>query len=193
MKRLAISILCVLFFASAAHAAKGELLVADFNRGEPPSNIGGDYGTWNSAPKDPSQGCYMFAEPDDFRDSKEGYCLRLDYDVQSQSPAFNGFWMKLKGVDLSGYDILSFWVKGTPDSKFTQRFKMELKDADGKRAVYPVEGITSNWKEIQINFKNTTSPVNWKNMSELVLIFDDILATYKEGAIFIDQVTFKKK
>ncbi|HNV85827.1 MAG TPA: carbohydrate binding domain-containing protein [Candidatus Omnitrophota bacterium] len=193
MKRLAICFLLVFLSASAAYAGKGELVVADFNRGEAPNNVGGDYGTWNSSPKDPSQGCYMFAEPDDFKDPKEGYCIRLDYDVQSQSPAFNGFWMKLKGVDLSGYNVLSFWVKGTPDNKFTQRFKLELKDTEGKRAVYPVEGITPEWKEVRINFKSTTSPVNWKKMDELVLIFDDILATYKEGTIFIDQISFGKK
>ncbi len=182
----------VMVFLSTALYAADELVVADFDKGEPPNNIGGSYGSWNHDPQDDTQGCYMFAEPDDYKNPDKGYCLRLDYDVQSKNPAFNGFWMKLKGLDVSSFNVLSFWIKGGSEGKFTTRLKLELKDGAGRRAIYPIEGVTDKWQEIKINFKNTKSDANWKNVSELVLVFDDILATYKEGTILVDQFSFKK-
>lgn len=197
MNRTVICFLLVCFMIMPAFAAtvskSGELLVADFNRGEPPNNLGGGYGTWNSDPNDSEQGCYLVDEPDDYLDPKTGYCIRLDYDVQSKKPAFNGFFLKLKETDVTNYDILSLWIKGTPDGKFTTALKLELKDTEGKRAVYPVTNISKEWKEFQVNFKKTKAPMNWKKISEIVLTFDDIVSTYKEGTLYIDQVAFKKK
>ncbi|MDD4860445.1 MAG: hypothetical protein PHR56_09655, partial [Dehalococcoidales bacterium] len=46
------------FAAEKAPAASGsELLVADFDSGEKPNNIGGDFGAWSKDPTDFSQGC----------------------------------------------------------------------------------------------------------------------------------------
>lgn len=184
----------MILMLSGVAPAVTEFVVADFDRGEPPNNIGGDYGTWNHDASDPTQGCYFFAEPDDFRNPQEGYCVRLDYDVQSKNAAFNGFWMKLKDADVSEYDTLTFWVKGTKDGKFTSRFKLELKDGEGHRVIYPIEGVTSEWQEMKIDLKGIPSAanVNWKKMAEFVLVFDDLLATYKEGTVFVDHVVFKK-
>ncbi len=192
MKKIIGITVFVLLLCSVAFAGN-ELLVADFDRGEPPNNVGGSYGTWNHDPNDDSQGCYFFAEPDDFKNPTKGSCIRLDYDVQSKNPAFNGFWMKLNGIDISEYSTLSFWVKGTSDGKFTSRFKVELKDKEGKRSIYPVQDVTPDWKEVKIDFKDTKAGLNWKSMSELVIVFDDIVATYKEGTIFVDHFVFKKE
>lgn len=186
------SVAAVLVFISSLAFAGDELVVADFDRGEPPNNIGGEYGTWNHDPNDPTQGCYFFSEPDDYKNPAKGYCIRLDYDVLSKNAAFNGFWMKLKGIDVSQYDTLSFWVKGGGDGKFTKRFKVELNDGDGKRAIFPIEGVTSEWQEITLKIKSAKSDLNWSKMSEVVVVFDDIRATYKEGTVFVDQVAFKK-
>lgn len=199
MNRVVISLMLVTFLAFPAYAAttaksgSAEILVADFNRGEAPNNLGGAYGPWNSDPNDPEQGCYLVDEADDYKDAKNGYCIRLDYDVQSKKPAFNGFWTKLNNLDVTGYDVLSFWVKGTPDGKFSTAFKVELKDSQGKRAVYSVTGVSKEWKEFAIEFKKTKAPMDWKKLTEFVVTFDDIVSTYKEGTIYLDQVVFKKK
>lgn len=181
-----------MIFLSATVYAADELVAADFNTGDSPNNIGGPYGTWNHDPEDDTQGCYYFGEPDDYKDPNKGYCVRLDYDVQSKNPAFNGFWMKLKGLDATPFNVFSFWVKGGSGGKFTRVFKLEIKDGEGRRAIYPVEGVTEQWQEIKVNFKNTKSDVNWGNLSEVVIVFDDILATYKEGTILVDHFAFKK-
>lgn len=179
----------VLLLLGAPPAQAARVLVADFNSGEKPNNIGGNFGTWNYDPKDSTQGSYESFEPDDVKDPESGYSLRVDYDVLSPKPAFNGVWMKLQGLDTSPYETLSFWVKGFGE-KFTSRFKVELKTHKGERAVYPVDGVTASWQEIRIPFKNTKAITDFSKLDEFVIVFDDIVATYKEGIILMDEISF---
>ena len=82
------------------------MLVDDFNRGEKPNALGGDFGAWDKDPSDPTQTCTIaFDKANAF--GGVGYALRLDYDVDSPNPAYNGFWMKLEGIDISQCKDLS--------------------------------------------------------------------------------------
>jgi len=121
---------------------------------------------------------------------EKGFFLRLDYDVESPNPAFNGFWMKLQGVDATSYNRFRFWVRGNPDNNYTSRFKVELKNALGKRAVYLIKNVTDEWREVIIDFKKTRAIQDWKELSELTIVFSDLISDYKEGAIFIDTISF---
>ncbi len=183
------AILAAGMLAVAAPAQAARVVVADFNSGEKPNNIGGNFGTWNYDPKDTTQGCYESFEPDDVKDPENGYSLRIDYDVLSPKPAFNGVWMKMQGLDASPYQTLSFWVKGFGEN-FTSRFKVELKTHKGERAVYPADGVTASWQEIRIPFKDTKAITDFSKLDELVFVFDDIVATYKEGILLVDEVSF---
>ena len=167
-----------------------EFVVADFNSGIKPNNIGGDFGTWDYNPDDDTQSCFMDFSPFDSRLSDGGNSIILNYDVQSPNPAFNGFWMKLEGIDISDFNRLRLWVKGDSEVDFTSRFKVELKNALGKRAIYFVKNITDKWSEIIIDFKKTRAIKDWTNMSEFTVVFSDIVSTYKEGIIFIDDISF---
>lgn len=169
-----------------------ELVVATFDSGDPPNEVGGNYGAWNYNEKDPSQHCYAAPEPDDPVNPEKGYSIRLDYDVLSKNPAFNGFWMGLGGIDLSDYDTLGFWVRGDEKSGFTTRFKLELKNAFGEKDTYCVRDIGPEWKEVTLDIKKNVNPIDWSNMTELVIVFDDIVSTKKEGSIYIDHFVFKK-
>lgn len=175
-----------------AIASSERLVVADFNSGTKPDNLGTDWGAWNYDPDDSEQGCRDTLERDDFKDQANGFSLRIDYDVQSQKPAFNGIWIKLGGLDAAPYEWLSFWIRGAADRKFTKRFKLELKNESGERAVYLVENITRKWKEIRIPFKKNGAVSDWSRLEELTLVFDDILTTYKEGTLYLDQIEFQK-
>ena len=99
--------LMVVGFGVIAHAATApaaasanELVIADFDTGDKPNNIGGDFGGWDKDPNDESQGCQMSFDTDDSQGDSSGYSIRLDYDVDSPNPAYNGFWMKLKKYPL---------------------------------------------------------------------------------------------
>lgn len=181
-----------LSFGGTTYAAD-ELMIADFDTGDKPNNIGGDFGAWDKDPNDETQGTQMSFEPNDAKGDPAGYSLRLDYDVDSPNPAYNGFWMKLNGEDLSKYNTLKLWLKGDSKAGFTKRIKLEMKDMSNKPSPYILSGITEEWKEYKIPLEKFRRINDWKSMNEIVLVFDDINSSPKTGTIYIDSVAFSKE
>ena len=167
-----------------------ELVVADFDTGDKPNNLGGDFGVWDKDPNDDTQSISSSFVEDDALGNPGGFSLRLDYDVDSPNPAYNGFWMKLEGNDASSYNTLNFYVKGDSDKGFTKRIKIELKDETNKPSAYIVSGITSEWQKVSIPFEKFRRITDWSKMSEAVIVFDDINSNPKTGTIFVDQISF---
>ena len=174
-------------------AAANELVVADFDTGDKPNNIGGDFGGWDKDPNDESQGTQMSFDTDDSQGDASGYSIRLDYDVDSPNPAYNGFWMKLNGEDATAYNTLDFYVKGDAKLGYTKRFKIELKDMTNKPSAYIVSGVTDQWQKISIPFEKFRRIENWNALNEFVIVFDDINSTPKTGGILIDHITLSKQ
>lgn len=173
----------------AQGAAAATLLVDDFNRGEKPNALGGDYGSWNKDEGDPTQGC------ENSYDSANayggvGYALKLDYDVDSPNPAYNGFWMKLQGISLEGYSDLVLYAKGDSIRGYTEQIKLELKNGDvvGK---YLLSGITSEWQRFSVPLSEFTGLNDWSSLSEFVVVFDDLNTTQKVGTIYLDEISFE--
>ena len=193
---LALVALMVVGFGVAAYAvtpAANELVIADFDTGDKPNNIGGDFGGWDKDPNDESQGTQMSFDTDDSQGDASGYSIRLDYDVDSPNPAYNGFWMKLNGEDATPYNTLNFYVKGDAKLGYTKRFKIELKDMTNKPSAYIVSGVTDQWQKISIPFEKFRRIENWNALNEIVVVFDDINSTPKTGGILIDQFTLSKQ
>ena len=180
-------------FAASKPAANGELMIADFNTGDKPSNIGGDFGAWNKDPNDETQGCLMSFDKDDANGDASGYSIRLDYDVDSPNPAYNGFWMKLNGEDATAYNTLNLYVKGDAKAGYAKRFKIELKDMTNKPSAYIVSGVTDKWQKISIPFEKFRRIENWNALNEFVVVFDDINSSPKKGSIFIDDISLSKQ
>ncbi|MBI3313991.1 MAG: hypothetical protein HYZ83_07130 [Candidatus Omnitrophica bacterium] len=176
-------------------AAEGgkELVLADFDTGDKPNNIGGDFGAWDKDPNDDTQGTQMAFEPDDALGDAAGYSVRLDYDVDSPNPAYNGFWMKLNGEDASQYNTLNFYLKGDTKATFTKRMKIELKDMTNKPSPYIITGITDQWQKFSIPFEKFRRITDWSSMNEFVVVFDDINSSPKAGTVFVDHVSFSKE
>jgi hypothetical protein len=110
-----------------APKAAEELVIADFDSGEKPNNLGGNFGAWNKDPSDPTQWCKESFD-NATKHGDKGFSMKLDYSVESPNPAYNGFWMMLPNFDASKYDNLTFWVKGDPKEGYTTVFKVELKN-----------------------------------------------------------------
>ena len=178
-----------LIFSCAYQARAEVLMVDDFNSAQKPNKLGGDFGAWNADPNDTTQGCV------DSFDSKnayggKGYALRLDYDVDSPNPAYNGFWEKLVVVNLKCYTKISFYVKGDKESGYTTKFKIDLKNSK-EAGKYVVDGIDSSWKKIEIPLKESTGINDLSSMQEFVIVFDDTTVTRKVGTIYIDDLCFE--
>jgi len=178
-------ILCLLVLPSSFAAEK--LIIADFDSGEKPNNLGGGFGAWDKDPQDFTQSCFESFNAKVIR-GERGFSLRLDYDVDSPNPAYNGFWMKLNGKDLSDYSKLVFWVKGDKNKGYSKVMKLEFKNDIGEVGKYYVTGITDEWQKIEIPFNKLAGITNFSSMKELVLVFEDRIVTEKEGAIYIDEI-----
>lgn len=182
-----------LTISNQAMANTNEVVIADFNTGDKPNNIEGDFGAWNKDPDDDSQKTEMKFVTDDALGDSTGYSIRLDYDVESPNPAYNGFWMKLKGLNATPYNSLTFYVKGDAKTGFTKRVKIELKDKTNKPSAYIVSNITDAWQKVSIPFDKFRRIQDWTALSEFVLVFDDMNTNPKTGTIFIDQIAFSKE
>lgn len=184
MMRLMVVVIMVLSQFCFAEGRK--FIIADFNSGKKPSNIGGDFGSWNKDPSDKTQGCVdSFANS--IRRGAGGYSLKVVYDVDSPNPAYNGVWFKLNNADFTPYRKLVLWVKGDKIRGFTKVFKLELKNTNGEKGSYYVSGIKDDWTKIEIPLKNFGLK-DYSQMDELVIVFEDDKATEKEGVIYIDDI-----
>lgn len=178
----------------APEAAKPSetLVVADFNSGEKPSNLGGNFGAWNKDPSDPTQWCKESFDKNARRGDK-GFCMKLDYSVDSPNPAYNGFWMMLPNLDASKYDDLNFWVKGDTNAGYTTVFKIELKNANRQVGRYYVSNVSDQWQEVSIPLSELKGLIDKTALTEFVIVFEDRMATNKKGVIYIDDISFTKK
>ncbi|MCX5657321.1 MAG: hypothetical protein NTZ48_03725, partial [Candidatus Omnitrophica bacterium] len=117
-----------------------------------------------------------------------GFSMKLDYDVDSPNPAYNGFWMKLNNADLTKYKKLTFWAQGDVAKGYTKVVKLEFKNGKGETGKYYVSDIGDDWKEIAVPFTKIAGITDFSNMTEIVLVFEDRVATKKEGSIYLDDI-----
>lgn len=176
----------------AAAKPSEELIVADFNTGEKPSNLGGNFGAWNKDPSDPTQWCKEGFD-NVTRHGDAGFSMKLDYSVDSPNPAYNGFWMMLPNLDVTKYDTLSFWVKGDSNTGYTTVLKIEIKNANKQVGRYYVSNISDQWKEISIPLSELRGLIDRTSLTEFVVVFEDRMATKKKGVIYIDDIKFTRK
>jgi len=168
------------------------LVAADFDTGEKPSNVGGNFGAWNRDPSDPTQWCKESFD-NVTRHGEKGFAIKLSYCVDSPNPAYNGFWMMLPNLDASRYDTLNLWVKGDAQAGYTTVFKIELKNAAKQIGRYYVSNVTDQWQQISVPLSDFKGLLDRTALTELVIVFEDRMATNKKGTIYIDDISFSKK
>jgi len=172
-------------FVSCAKKEEG-LLIANFELLEKINALGGGFGAWNKDPSDSTQFC-----EESIVKGRDGYVLKLVYDVDSPNPAYNGFWMKLNGADFSKYKKISLLIKGDETAGFTDTIKVELKNKKGEVGRSYIRGITSNWKEYEIPFESFRGIKDFSEMDEFVIVFADTFCKPKVGVIYVDDIKVK--
>lgn len=193
--------ICLLFVflgalsAGFQDAGAAELMIASFE-GNGRSDLGTDIGVWNSNPLDTSQGCTIemkklygvLGKP-----TEESRVMKISYDVAASGPAFNGIYIKLNDTDLTPYNRMKMAIKGDAGKGFTTKFKLEMKNNKGERVVFIIKGITAEWQEVTVpmqELKNLGSITDWTKMKEIVFTFDDMTCDYREGVLYVDNITF---
>jgi len=167
------------------------LMLDDFDDGAKPNNLGGDLGAWDRDPADDTQTCREYFTSE-VKCGDKGYSMKIDYDVDSPSPAFNGYWTKLQGIDVTPYKNFVFYVKGDEKDGFTTQFKIELKNEKKELGRYYVKGVTSEWQKVIVPLKDFVGITDFSKMTEFVVVFEDRIATDRDGAIYIDNLHFSK-
>jgi len=169
-----------------------EIVAANFDSGEKPNNLGGNFGAWNKDPSDPTQWCKEGFD-NVTRRGDTGFAMRLDYSVDSPNPAYNGFWMTLPNFDATKYDALNMWVKGDSKAGYTTVIKIELKGANKQVGRYYISNVTDEWKEISIPLSEFKGLIDRSSLMEFVLVFEDRMASNKKGVLYIDDIRFVRK
>jgi hypothetical protein len=165
------------------------LVLADFDRAGWRTSLGDPFGGWDRDPGDPTQFCRPRLVEDP-RLGTAGYSLRLDYDVDSPNPAYNGFWMKLPGIALQPFRTLSLAVRGDSDRGFTRRLKLELKDRRDA-AVYILDGIGPEWVRMRIPLEAFRHIEKIEAATELVLVFEDEAVSERVGTLYVDEIALE--
>ncbi|MBI3313597.1 MAG: hypothetical protein HYZ83_05140, partial [Candidatus Omnitrophica bacterium] len=127
----------------AQNAERGKLSIADFDEGE----AVGLFSVSSRNPMDENQWIKMNWDSDDARGKAGGKSLRLDYDVDSNESAKATFWICLKDQDLSWYDTLHVYLKGSEGSR--GNVTIQFVDGNYRRAPYVIGRIENRWKEFQ--------------------------------------------
>jgi hypothetical protein len=194
--KITVAVVLVLFasfaiggISTSLHAEAG-LVIADFDTGDKPNNIGGDFGAWDKDPNDETQSAGIEFAAEDAIGDELGYSLQLSYDVDSPNPAYNGFWMNLNNLDATAYNALTFYLKGDDAQGYTQRVKIELKDS-GKASPFILRGVTGEWQKFSIPLEKFRQIKDWSALTEFVVVFDDINSNPKVGGLFLDHVAFE--
>lgn len=191
-RRLGIGLLTVgaMVLGLAGTARAATLLVDDFDRGEKPNALGGDFGAWDKDPSDPTQSCTIaFDKAAAFGGA--GYSLKVDYDVDSPNPAYNGVWVKLQDANLATYKKLTFYIKGDTAKGFTPQVKLELKNGKKEVGRYLLKGVTDQWQQVSIPLKDFQGLTDLGQATEFVVVFDDITSTKKSGTLYFDEIAFE--
>lgn len=179
------SVVLLALGTGVSHTQNTRTIIADFNKPENVTDLGDAFGSWDKDPNDKTQGCRMSFVRDDALMADQGLAVRLNYDVDSPNPAYNGFWMKLDSAKSSGYDALSFYLKGDLAAGFTKKIKVEIKDKMGGKETTVIDSITDRWQMFSVPLKASGKP-----LSEFTIVFDDVNSQPKSGAILIDRVEF---
>lgn len=170
---------------------KEKLVLINFDNRARVNSLDRQIGVFDGNPEDSEAYCRMgFAKDLDL--NKEGYVMKLSYDVDSTKPAFNGFWTKLNEADLSEYKAIKIIIKGDTEKGFSDFFKIELKDKN-KKIECIVENISDQWKTIIIpfdEFDGDIEDLDWQKINELVIVFEDWRFKIKRGMYYIDEIAF---
>ena len=179
-----------------------KFVIDDFSNPNMKNNLNGDSGTWEMDPDDTNQYCRASVDTENAREPGKN-CLKLEYGVDSPKKAENGLWTHLRSFDALAYDHVEFWVKGDAQKGYTTTFNIEFKKfenfpgdepgttrTDSIKGSYVVTGVTDQWQKIYVPLNKMNGILNWKDIREFVITFQQRRVDKKTGVIYISDIAF---
>lgn len=161
----------------------GNYSIADFDEGE----AVGLFSVSSRNPMDDNQWIKMDWDQDDALGKTNGKSLRLEYDVDSNEPAKATFWFRLGNQDLSQYDTLRLYLKGSEGAR--GNVTLQFVDGNYRTSPYVIGRIEERWKEFRIPFKRFTRITDWSTIREFDIVIDDVNTIPKEGSLWVDEIS----
>ncbi len=172
-----------------------EIIVDDFDKGrtmgvffERSTTLGAFHGTFARRPS-----YCVITKTDKEKRGKQGLGLAIDFcDVAG----WCGWYTLLNDIDVTPYNALSFWVKGSEgNEKFDIGFadaKMQDLEIDavyaGPVTAFLSKGVSTTWQEVKVPLAKVGSEIDLSRMGSLVFWF-----RYEtKGKIYVDDVKFIK-
>ncbi len=158
------------------------LVIADFETPRDVNNLGGEM----AAAYDPNRNDMLVVEY--MPEAGMGSVARLYYyDVK----VWVGFSIRLKNLDASNYDYLTFYAKSDPDNP-PQSVKVELKRNNGDEAgVVFIFKLSDSWQQHTIPLNDFTELQEWDNLNELLFSF--VENSGSTGVMYLDEITLTKR
>jgi len=157
---------------------KGSLSLANFDKGST-DNLQPYWGEWGSG--------LNFSFDSNRMEDKEGFSLKLEYDLDPPNNNLNGCRIRFEGEITDIFDGIVFYVKGEEKVGFTDRFTVTFRGKQ-ESGTYLVRGVTSSWKLVPILFSEFRGISDWSKINELDILFDSETVTGSRGAIYIDDI-----
>lgn len=181
--------------ALSVPARAGVLMVADFDEGAAPLDIGSGSSISTINNVTPTFVASSAAEP---ALGNRGYSLR----IQSQTGTANFLLLNFgSNVDLSSYKALSFWIRADNPSS-TATLKVDLKLGTTEPGFRPdirnflPNGVTSSWQKVVVPINALVSGLITNNTSALATANTLIFQTdsgFPTMTVYIDDVLFHTK
>lgn len=135
-------------------------------------------------------------------DGKPNKVLRFNYALPSQSPVGQPLVeavLRLEGVDASGYDHLTFRVRGDGVAGFSPNLKVGFRRLhDGIAGMEEVsratmaEPVKAEWQTVVIPLKQMVGIINWSHLSEFSLALLGRGEAVRRGSYLLDDIALVK-
>lgn len=126
-----------------------------------------------------------------FRDEEGNVYLEIEYDV-FPTGSFVGMYMKTRDLDLSAFEALEFEARRTPDERFPEAFRIELKSSGEVMRGLAFKGaearaLKNDWQLYSFPIRSSVATP----LSEIDFVFlNSTVGEYKKGLIQIRNVNF---
>jgi hypothetical protein len=108
-----------------------------------------------------------------------GYRFTVDVEVLQSGWA----WTELKGLDVSDYSYLQFYVKGRDGDEATRVY---LRDQAGEERLKTIEA-TNEWKHVMIPLSYYAPTVDLTDLSEIKFAYEE---GFRQGEVYVDDISF---
>ena len=173
---------------TATKTGSNHILIDDFEGRDTARNrLGGAITAWTRDSSDQTVSI-TFDRTAGIDTNNSAGCLRIDYDVDSENPAYGGVTFDLAHADGSGCGTLELLLRGEPDT-----LKVELHGKGGTGVTY-ITGIRADaWTRLRIPLTRFGGLISdWSDLERLMLVFEDSRSKPKTGVLFIDDIQLVK-